>query len=153
MQIIISKEYPKVVIPLISEAKTNLDILMYHWGFYSHISNLDIQKITLAVKAAIHRGVSVRVLFHAGSPSDNLRAKNVETGNHLKSWGAEVKFFRSGGTMHSKLLLIDKTKAIFGSHNFSKQSMASNVETSVLVEGSGDIRRLQDYFNIIWGQN
>jgi len=153
MQFIISKEYPAVVIPLINNAKTNIDILMYHWGYYSHISNSDIQKVTLAIKTALRRGVSVRIFLHAGSPSDSLRDKNTETANQLKSCGAEIKFFRSGGTMHAKLLLIDKTFAIFGSHNFSKQSMKSNVEISALVEGSGDIRRLQEYFNLLWSHN
>lgn len=153
MKILIASEYPRVVIPQINQAKTNLDILMYHWGFYSHLSNCDIHKITLAIKSAISRGVPVRVLLHAGNPSDNLRHKNSETASHLQSWGANVKFFKSGGTMHAKLVLIDKTFAICGSHNFSKQSMASNIETSIMLEGSGDIRRLQEYFNLLWGHN
>lgn len=153
MRIIIGKDYSQIVIPLVEQAKTNIDIFMYHWGYYSYLSNSGVQKLTLAIKSAIIRGVPVRVLLHAGSPADNLRTKNSETFNHLKSWGANIKFYKSGGTLHSKLLLIDKTFAVVGSHNYSKQSMSSNIETSILVEGSGEIRPLQDYFNLLWGQN
>ena len=153
MQIIINRDYPEKIIPLLNQSKTNIDILMYQWGYYSHLTNCNIQKLTLSIKSAIIRGVTVRVLLHAGSPNDNLRAKNSETFNHLQSWGANVKWYRSGGRLHSKLLMVDKTFAVLGSHNFSKQSMSSNVETSVLVEGSGEIRPLQEYFELLWGQN
>ena len=153
MQIIISKDYPEVVVPLIEAAKTNLDILMYHWGYYSDLANSGIQKLNLAIKSAIIRGVTTRALLEIGSGADNLRTRNSETLNHLKSWGASVKFHHGGGRLHSKLLLIDKTIAVVGSHNFSRNSMSSNVETSVTIEGSGNIRRLCDYFNLLWGQS
>lgn len=153
MEIIIGGNYPKKIIPIIEQSKTNIDIFMYYWGFYSSAPFSEIQKITLAIKSAIARGVPVRILLHAGSPSDNLRTKNNETFSHLGAWGANVKFYKSGARLHSKLLLIDKTLAILGSHNFSKQSMSSNVETSVLLEGSGEIRPLQDYFELLWAQN
>ena len=153
MQFFINKDYPEKVIPLIDQAKTNIDIFMFQWGYYSGLANCNIQKLTLAIKSAIIRGVTVRVLLHSGSPSEGLRAKNTETFNHLKSWGANIKWHNSNGKLHSKLLMIDKTLAILGSHNFSKQAMGSNIETSVLVEGSGEIRPLQEYFELLWGQN
>jgi len=153
MMILIGKNYLKTAIPLIDNAKTNIDILMYQWGYYSSPVKCTIQQITLAIKSAIIRGVTVRILIHAGSPADGLRRKNSETMSHLGSWGANVKWYKKSGTMHSKLLLIDKTLAICGSHNYSKKSMSGNIETSVLVEGSGEIRPFLDYFDILWGQN
>jgi len=153
MEILIGRGYLKSVLPLVNSAETNIDILMYHWGYYSSLSNCDIQKLTLAIKTAAIRGVSVRALIHSGSPGDNLRSKNSETFNHLKSWGVNAKFYKSSGTMHSKLILVDKTHAVCGSHNFSKKSMNGNVETSILISGSGDIRPFCDYFNNLWGQN
>jgi len=153
MQIIIGKDYPDVVVPLIEAAKTNLDILMYHWGYYSGLADSGIQKLNLAIKSAIIRGVTTRALLEIGSGADNLRTRNSETLNHLKSWGAGVKFHSSPGRLHSKLLLIDKTIAVVGSHNFSRRSMSSNIETSITIEGSGNIRRLTEYFDLLWRQN
>lgn len=153
MQIIIGSGYPKIVTPLIDNAITGIDILMYHWGYYPNISKTPAHQLSYSIKSAIMRGVPVRVLLHCGSPSDGLRLKNSRTANQLKTWGAQVKFYKRGGVLHSKLVLVDRTFAICGSHNISKNSMTSNVETSVLLEGSGDIRPLQDYFNLLWGQN
>ena len=152
MKILIGKDYPKEVIKLIRNAKTNIDILMYHWGFYSRQNNVEAQKFTLALKSAFHRGVSIRTLLHCGNPGDNLRHKNLETVNHLRSWGIKAKLYTKSGTLHSKLVLIDKKYAILGSHNISKKAFTTNVETSVVVEGSGDIRRLIEYYNILWSK-
>ena len=153
MQIFINSDYSKKVIPLIDQAKTNIEILMYQWGYYSGLANCNVQKLTLAIKSAVTRGVTVRVLLNSGSPGDSLHSRNAETFNHLGSWGVNIKWHNSNKRLHSKLLMIAKTFAILGSHNFSKQSMESNIETSVLVEGSGEIRRLQEYFELLWGQN
>lgn len=153
MKILIGREYLKEIIPLVQSAESNIDILMYHWGYYSSNSKCEIQKLTLAIRVAATRGVKVRILIHSGSPNDNLRRKNSETVAHLGAGGAHVKYYKSSGTLHSKLILIDKTYAALGSHNFSKKSMGGNIETSILVEGSADIRRLCDYFINLWGQN
>lgn len=151
--IFIGKEYASKVAELINNAQTNIDIMMYQWNYYSYISNTPIQKISLAVKYAIARGVNVRVLLHAGSPSDHLLRVNAQMSSNLTKWGASVKFYKRGGILHSKIIIIDKKLAVIGSHNYSKRSMTSNVEISVLVENGEDVKRLLDYFEILWGQS
>ena len=149
---IISGDYAARVIPLLEQAKTSLDIFMYQWRWYSYIGGTPVQKVSLAIKSARLRGVPLRVILHAGSPSDHLARLNAQAAAQLKLWGADVKFYKSGGIMHAKMLLIDKTIAIIGSHNFSQRSMVSNIEIGVVVEGSGNIRKFQEYFDLIWGQ-
>ena len=153
MKFLIARGYTKEVIPLIDNAKTNIDILMYQWGYYSYSGGGLIQKLNYAIKSAVIRGVSVRVLLYLGGPSDKLRQVNSEIANYLRAWGAQVKFCGSGGVLHAKTMIVDRTIAIVGSHNFSKRSMGGNIEIGVLVEGSGEIRPLQEFFNILWRQN
>lgn len=150
---IISTGYPQIVIPLINNAKTNIDIIMYHWGYYSNQGQSQIQKLNYAIKSAITRGVSVRVLLHPGAPSDHLRAINARTAALLQTNGASIKWGSRSGVIHAKIVLIDKSLAIIGSHNFSHRSMSSNVEIGVVVEGAGEIRKFQEYFDILWGQS
>ncbi len=152
MRFLIGKNYINEVIPLIEAAKSSVDILAYHWGYYSHQSKANVQKFNYALKSAIIRGVLVRALIHAGNPSDNLRRINSTAFNHLKSWGAQVKFYKSGGTMHAKLIIIDRMFAVVGSHNLSKRAMTSNVEISTITEGSEQVRPVQDYFNLLFSQ-
>ena len=153
MKILIGRDYTTEVIPLIDNAKTNIDILMFQWGYYAHEGGGMIQRLNYAIKSAIIRGVTARVLLHLGGPADKLRHINSDVANHLRSWGAQVKFCSSSGVLHAKVLMIDKTIAVVGSHNFSKRSMGGNVEVSVLVEGGGDIRPLLEYFDMLWRQS
>lgn len=153
MKFLFRRGYADEVIPLINNAKTNIDVMMYQWGYYPHAGGGVIQKLNYAIKSAIIRGVAVRVLLHLGGPSDNLRRVNSNVANLLRSWGAQVKFCGSSGVLHAKSVIIDKTFAIVGSHNFSKRSMGGNIEVSVLLEGSGDIRPLQEFFDTLWRQN
>jgi len=146
--IIIAKEYPEKVIPLLDSAQFEICVMMYYWGYYSYAGKSGVQKINYAIKSALTRGVKVNVILHCGSPVDHLKKINSETYNHLTSWGARVKWNNRGGTCHAKMIIIDKNIAIIGSHNFSKRSMGSNIETSVILEGSGEIRRLYDFFNL-----
>lgn len=150
--IFIKSEYVNKIIPLISEAKTNIDIAVYQWNYYSYMSNTPIQKLSLAIKDACCRGLSVRVLLHSGSPSDHLLRVNSQMGSRLTSWGAKVKFYKKGGILHTKMILLDKRIAVIGSHNFSKRSMSSNIEVSALVDNGEDIRRLLEYYEVLWSQ-
>ncbi len=150
---IISTVYPKIIIPLIDNAKTNIDILMYQWGYYPHKSQSEMQKINYAIKSAIIRGVKVRVLIHPGTASDPIASKNSETVSHLKTWGAEIKYGTKPGLHHAKMVLIDLSFAAIGSHNFSLKAMTANVEIGVVVEGAGEVRKFQEYFDILWSQS
>ena len=150
---IIGANYPRIVTPLIDSACTNLDILMYQWRYYSYMGKSNIQGLNYAVKSACARGVPTRVVIHSGGPNDHLSKLNARMAAELTSWGASVKFGSRGGCLHSKMLLIDKTIAVVGSHNFCQRSMSSNIETGVVVEGSGEIRPFLEYFDLIWGQN
>lgn len=151
--IFIKNEYAFEVIKLINEAKTNIDIMLYQWNYYSYLTDSPIQKLNLAIRSALSRGVPTRILLHAGSPSDHLQKINARTAGIFQSCGAQIKYYFRGGVLHAKCVIIDKRLAIIGSHNYSQRSMKSNIEISVLVDNGNDIRRLNDYFNILWEQS
>jgi len=153
MQLIIGAEYPKVVIPLIDQAKTNLDIFQYAWALYPHASQTSMQKLNYAIKSAATRGVTCRALLHPGSPSDHLRSKNASTASALQVWGISHKFTSASGVLHAKGLLIDKRLAVLGSHNFSMRSMTSNIEISILVDDAAIVQRLLQFYEILWRQS
>lgn len=152
MKILIGKEYVPTICELIKNAKSNIKILMYHWGYYARQNDIPAQKITNALIASQHKGISVQVLLHCGSPGDNLKQKNLETHNNLRARNIDCKFYKSSGTMHAKLVIIDNQIAIVGSHNFSRKSFQNNIEISTMVDDIEDIQRLKKYYDIIWSQ-
>jgi phosphatidylserine/phosphatidylglycerophosphate/cardiolipin synthase-like enzyme len=153
MQAIIGPEYSKIVIPLLDQAKTNLDIFQYSWGLYAHASQTPMQRINYAIKSAATRGVTCRALLHPGSPSDHLQSLNAATAAALQVWGVLTKFTTASGVLHAKGLIIDKRLAILGSHNFSMRSMVSNIEISILVDDAAVVQRLLQFYEILWRQS
>ncbi len=153
MKFLIGNNYLQEVLPLINRATSSIDILAYQWGYYAHTPGTNIQSFSYAIKSAIIRGVKVRVLLHSGCPSDHLRRINADMASHLKSWGASVKFYKSGRTLHSKVVMIDREYVIIGSHNFSKMSMSSNIEVSVLLFSAAEIRPICEFFDLLFSNS
>ena len=152
MEFLIGSSFSQKVIELLNNAKGSVDVMMYHWPPPRSSAKPKAFAVAEALAAARSRGVKFRVVLNLGLPSDPLREVNQKTANWLRSHGASVKFWRASQTMHIKLILVDRTFLILGSHNLSENAMSKNIEISVLAVGSGEIRKVQDYFNLLWGQ-
>lgn len=150
MEFLIGSDYYRETLELFENAKGSIDVLMYHWPPPRSRGKPRTFDLALALGDALARGVKVRVILNLGLPSDPLRQVNQKTASWLRAKGATVRFWRASQTMHSKLFLVDRTSLILGSHNFSEKAMSKNIEISVLAVGSGEIRKVQDYFNLLW---
>ena len=152
MEILIGSAFSAKIIELLENAKGSVDVMMYHWPPPRGAAKPRSFAVALAIVAARLRGVKFRVILHHGSPSDPIFAVNQKTPAWLRGHGATVKFWHRSKTMHTKLILVDRTFLVSGSHNLSEKAMSENIETSFFLVGSGKIRKLQDYFNLLWGQ-
>ena len=152
MEFLIGSEYSRKLVEILQNAKCSVEVLMYHWRVSRGKSKPRVSAVEKEISDALARGVKVRVILNHGLPSDPIRKTNSTAAGWLRSKGAEVRFWGTGRTMHSKLFLVDRTFLVSGSHNFSESAMTKNIEISAFVVGSGDIRKVQDYFNLLWRQ-
>ena len=152
MQFLIGSDYFPAVEKLISSAVGQLDFAMYHFQPGGRDKKPKVNCLTASLEAALARGVKCRILLHSGYTGSPLFKTNNAAAQKLRAKGAEVKFWRKDHTFHAKFILVDRKFCVFGSHNFSNRAMGSNIELSALVEGSGEIRRVQDYFNLLWSR-
>ena len=148
----IGSHYPKVVMPLVNQATTSINILMYQWKWYGHEAAGGMQKLSLAICAAAHRGVKVRVLMNMESMNHPISKINTKTAGFLERAGCEVKFGQVGVATHAKMLIIDDNFLVLGSHNFSKGAFSRNQEASIVVEGREEIASYREYFEDLWKQ-
>jgi phosphatidylserine/phosphatidylglycerophosphate/cardiolipin synthase-like enzyme len=137
--IIVGKNFPKIVIPLLNNAKKNIDILVYDWRWYADQIGAEIQKFNTAIIYAARRGVSVRAI-----------TKTVDTIKVLKDNGVNAKIWAGGNLMHSKVLLIDNRFLIIGSHNYTMNAFTLNLEASMLIEEENGFPDILNYFKIVW---
>jgi len=135
-QILMSREFPKVVIPLIKNAKKSIDIIVFDWGWYPDEIGEPIQIFNNSIYNANKHGVKVRALVQKRLIKIILEKLNID-----------VKVLHSSKLLHIKLMIIDGEIAILGSHNYTKNAFNVNHEVSIITRQEEDIQKLQTYFN------
>lgn len=128
---IIGSDYPRIVIPLINSAKTSIEIVMYDWRWYPNEPAHVVQQLNIALVRAAQRGVKIRAVLN-----------NELVAETLKSVGIKPHLTKARRTIHTKLLLIDRSMLVIGSHNFTRNAFTSNIETSIAVTIPTDSTRL-----------
>jgi phosphatidylserine/phosphatidylglycerophosphate/cardiolipin synthase-like enzyme len=136
---IIGSEYAKKVIPLIDQAKKNVDIVVYDWRWYQDDPAHAVQQFNAALVRAKQRGVLVRAVIN--SP---------ELLPLLTKIGIGARCTRDKRTLHAKFLIIDGQTLVIGSHNFTKNAFGSNVEVSIAVEIPDKVTRLAELFENLY---
>ena len=139
-QAIIAGNFPRIVTPLIEAAKHSIDVIVYDWRWYPSVSGSLVSQFNAAFVAAAKRGVKVRALVN-----------NAEIALRLRSVGIEAHQPASDRMLHTKMILIDGTLLVIGSHNFTERAFCMNEEASVLVEFPSDQHDFATYFENLWG--
>ncbi len=134
-QVIIGREYPSVVTPLIEKAKHSIEILVFDWRWYKNEPNSKIQKFNNAILEASARGVKVRALVNNNIMPTILQLEKLA-----------IRRVGTKSMMHVKMIIIDQKIIITGSHNFSKNAFEFNHEVSVLGDDQQMITRCRKYF-------
>ena len=135
-EIIISREFPKKVIPLIKKSKKSIDIIVFDWGWYPDEIGEPIQIFNNAIFNANKHGVNVRAIVQKRLINTILNNLNIN-----------AKILHSSKLLHIKLMIIDGEIAILGSHNYTKNAFNVNHEVSIIVKDQTSIEKLTEYFN------
>jgi cardiolipin synthase len=101
------------------------------------------------IKAAVNRGVRVRVLTNSDTSVDEpiISGPMMRSAVKLAEAGVEV-YVKSGlGTLHSKFLVVDSQLALVGSYNLHPRSERMEGEMGLLVNDSGMGRQLTSIVN------
>jgi phosphatidylserine/phosphatidylglycerophosphate/cardiolipin synthase-like enzyme len=140
MIVLIGSEYPKKIIPLIESAKRNIDIVVYDWRWYPDQVSHPVQQFNMALVRAVQRGVIVRAVINAHTILPVLQKV-----------GIKARQLGDKRTLHSKLIMVDETTLVIGSHNFTRNAFVSNIESSIVVEIPAEVTRFKEFFNNLYG--
>jgi len=100
--------------------------------------------------ALVVAGVRVRVLLNITGRRSGLSRLNENTGRTLKAHGIDIGYLPDNRCQHAKMLIIDRSMGIIGSHNWSPKSMTENFEVSVAIYHPGYLKDIQAHFDKIW---
>lgn len=105
-EIIIGKEFPTKIIPLIDNAKNSIKIIVYDWRWYENDPGNIVQLFNQTIIRASRRGVKIEAI---------VNNKNIFT--LLKENGIQAKILNISGIVHAKLMIIDNNIVILGSQD------------------------------------
>ncbi|ADG93479.1 nuclease NucT [Arcobacter nitrofigilis DSM 7299] len=119
------------IVLLIDNAKSSIDISMY---------NLSYNKLIDSLKRASKRGVIISLYLDKSKFKKSDKINNLVKNNGIKYKVLEKK-------NHLKLALFDKSIAVFGSANWTKESFGDNLEIIYMTDEHKDINQINEIFN------
>lgn len=123
-EILIGDQFAVRLLEEIEKAQFSIYILMYGWKIYTNDNNSLVQKINIALSEKRKQGVKIKgIVQHKGAEL------------YFSSLGLDIKSWKKGSLMHSKLVYIDNKDLFIGSHNLTTNGTYYNLETSVFIRG------------------
>ena len=106
------------------------------------------EAILTALARAAQRGVYAYLVLHVPeTPTNTLLEEHSNRAEVLRRLGVDVRLGRPERPMHAKLFVVDQSRVLLGSHNWSEGSLDGTRvhESSLLVTLSQPDERLADY--------
>jgi phosphatidylserine/phosphatidylglycerophosphate/cardiolipin synthase-like enzyme len=102
------------------------------------------RQIEASLKAAVQRGVRVVVLLERSNRRD-LTDCNETTAKQLTADGITVLFDSPRRVTHTKVVIIDRSDVLVGSHNLTESALRYNNELSMLFRSQPVARKVLKY--------
>ena len=153
METLIGSKYTDRVAELILNANNEIKIAMFVIEWYESNEKRSTNKVIRAIREAIRKGVKVSVILNNATNDKNNGMRNMESAQELAKRGQKVKFYKTGTTLHTKIIIIDNDYVIVGSHNLTNRALNSNQEISVVIDDRYTVRTVKDYFNILFSNS
>lgn len=131
--------YLDAALKLIRGAQVEIELAQFQFNFGKSVAVLQEE-----LGRAVARGVKVRVLVDSEVP------KSIQSIPFLIKLGIDAKLDSPNKRTHTKMLLVDRKRALFGSSNWSEASITRTNETNILIENAKAGEALHGYFESLW---
>lgn len=121
-----------MLIEMISEAKSEITIVAYRL-------TIAVAELNIAIEKALARGCIVRIILDARSSELEVEKNFFES--LIRDYRQQIEVLDFSTTdknfvsLHAKVVVCDRKKALVGSANFSKNGLENNHEMAVLLTG------------------
>jgi len=146
MQLIVDNRYVTKATEIIQAAQGEIILSTFKIQTGHNKRTEILRNMIQLLEEKLKAGVKILLLFNWKDNHKGVARTNEPVANALRAAGADVRFLKEGRCCHSKLLLVDKSKIIIGSHNWSAASLQENYEMSLFIESAKMAKVLRDKF-------
>ena len=144
--VLVDNNYLDQAILLIQNAKDEICISSFKLECSDLPRGRRVKKFYDVLIERLKSGVKVRLLMNWHSNRRSVPKTNEPAGRKLQSHGGDVRFLKNNRCCHAKILVVDREKALIGSHNLSIRSCESNFELSYLIPDPESVAQISQVF-------
>ncbi len=144
--LVVDNQFLSIAQALVEQAKKEICIATFKLEVNEKPRGRTLKKLFVSIVEKLKTGLKVKVLFNWHDDRRSVPKTNYYASRYLKTAGADVRFLKNNRCVHAKLLLIDKEKALLGSHNLSVRSCENNFELSYLIPDPETVVHLYSIF-------
>ena len=137
----------------ISNAKKSVLLVQYsvssRWGNHAN----DQYNVYRELLAAPTRGVRCSALLAEHRRTASTKRFNRYAGVAMLESGWSVHGVSSSNLLHAKILIIDSSFIIIGSHNITRTASIENIETSLAMTGEDFCKPFIEFFWGLWADS
>jgi hypothetical protein len=134
--------YASVVVDMLASAEQSIDLQNQYIDILAGGNLPEFDALLEAILERAAAGVRIRLLLRSYMTTEKI--------DMLVSMGFKRSWFRLMKNCHAKLIVVDRQKALVGSHNWSNGGTVTNRDASLLFEHEGIARYLGDIFEHDW---
>lgn len=153
--LLINDAYVDSAKALIDDAAISVSLMVF-LGTAAANDGLDPGPLQLveAMEAAAARGVDVRAILDQDDGGEPYKSFFINRPllERFKAGGVQVKFDEKDILLHSKVLVVDQSQVIVGSHNWTRTGFNNTHEMSVTADSAPVATEYQQRFDVLWDQ-
>lgn len=131
---------------LVESAKRSIDISTFKAEITTKPRGSTLKQFFQTLLQKAKEGVRVRFLINWNQERRSCPKTNLYVITELKKIGIDIRHLRNNRCCHTKAIIVDKEKAIIGSHNLSVKSCHNNFEISYVIPDQVAITNLASVF-------
>ena len=149
-KILIDEQFLPKAIEIVLSAQKSIDISTFKAEVNGKPRGRKLLTFFYALLKQAKAGVEIRFLLNKTVPKGHIPASNNYTIAWLRNSKIKIRCLRDDRICHAKIIIVDREKAIFGSHNLSVKSCCNNFEVSYYETNQLKVTELLNAFDTVW---
>lgn len=143
--ILIDKDFIKMATQLASRAIHEICLSTFKLE-YHHTKCPSLSTFFQVLIERRKHGIKVNLLFNWNPQFKSVPRTNFKAAKLLKENGVDARYLQNNRCCHGKILIVDNTHLITGSHNLSIASTIRNFELSIHTDDVPSVMRAYSHF-------